>query len=192
MDTIDLTLSLARAHKLADRVKDRMQREQSVFRQNTDRVSLTGHAGTQQVNELKARRPRADAALRTFREWNEALRSIRTAIGRANVAAGVADLLARRDALTREVELLRPLLDERTDCIRPEELDIFKPLNDINHSNYLSVTLLAPELSDEAHARTEALKTELFQLGNALADANHERVTITLARHIAKQLGLAA
>lgn len=192
METLEVTVSLARAHKVVDHIRERLAKEQQSFQQNSDRVSLTGHAGAQQVKELQLRRARAESALKAFRDWNRALTTVRSAIGRANVSAGVADLLTEREALHRELDALKHLLTEAADAIQVEELPDFRPLSDGTQYPSVSVALSTPAQQEEARQRSEALRGQLFRLGNQLADANHQRVALALPRAIAEQLGFTA
>ena len=191
METIVVTLSLARAHKLADHVRARLSREQLQFQQHTRVVQLTGRAGAQQVNDFKAHREKADSALQAFGAWNAALTAIRTAIGRGNVSI-VSDLLAQREAIARELDVLHYLLDERPESIQPEEVIDFRVLSEGTMYPMIGVSLVTPAALEVARAKGEALKVQLLKLGNELADANTQRITVPLPRTVAEQLGLKA
>jgi hypothetical protein len=168
-----------------------MTGEATLLAESAAVVGLRGHAGEQHLSQLKAQRARAEAALSAWRDWNAALLAVRAAVGRANVATNVSDLLARRESVLRELELVQKLVIPTAHCIKLEDLTSYKPLSEGTYEQNVDVDLMTPALRASAAETVEQLRMQLFRLGNDIADANGQRLSIELPTSVAQQLGLA-
>lgn len=195
-DTSVLTFSctLNRAHKLADRVRQMLNEEGEKARSMFSAVSLQGYAGDAQVRSLSRQSASGCEALARHRVLNEALRTIREAVGRANVTSGVHERLAEQDALNRRLQLLRQLVNARpATAIEPSALEHYQPYskNDsvLRSPMVVVATMDAPTLFD-IQAEISATEKALYALSDAIAECNLSKVTISIDAQLAGEIGI--
>ena len=190
------SVTLNRAHKIADRLKGLVATASAQVRESFGVSQVVGRAGAPQLERFDERRLAGEAALLRFASLNAALQDLRAAVGRANVEAGVSDVLARQEAMKREIALLREISKAPdANAITPEQLAVYEPLGSGERSLFRSegvaVCTLPVERRRALEAQLLARQTELFALDDRLADLNAQKVSFTLAAELGSELGLA-
>jgi hypothetical protein len=190
-----ITVTLSRAHKIADRLKGLVSAAAAQAREGLSVVNVNGFAGDQQVERFAERRSASIVAIARFDELNCALTGVRSAIGRANVAAGVSDLLANQEGLKRRFALLKEFAKEAgANELQPEQLKEYRPLAPKERGfavdSGVSVSPVTPAQRLEFEATTARIQKELFALSDKLADLNAYKITIAVPESVANELGL--
>lgn len=188
-------MTLSRCHKVAERLRAKVAEAAEAVTTGLGIVRIDGLAGESQLAALSASRDKADVALKAHHESNQALQAVRAAIGRANVVAGVSDLLAEQEAIGRRIKLLRGVLaTHTTTAIQPDELSEYRPLNQVKEvfsrgDAGVQVTLLTAAYRAQLEAEIAALQKQLYRVSDAVADANATRVTLDLPDNLVEELG---
>jgi hypothetical protein len=193
--TREVSITLSRAHKVADRLKGLVSAAAAAATSGFENAIVRGTTADQLEN-FQRRREDAKRALERFDELNCALLGVRSAIGRANVKAGVSDLLAHQEALKRKLSLVKSLVHaENPNEVQPEQLRDYRPLasgeNAVFRSDSaVSVCFVTPEMRKHFQTVAERVQKELFALSDKLSDLNGERLVIVLPAAIAQEVGL--
>lgn len=186
--------TLNRAHKLVERVRQMLNDETARARTAFLPVTLHGYAGEGQVAALVEQGVVGEAALTRHAVLNDALYRLRAAIGRANVEAGVHDLLAEQDALNRRLQALRSLLDCRPmtaiePCALADYLAMGKSEGAMRASMVTVATMPAQALAT-IRAEAAALEKTLYALSDRIAERNLTRITVSIDAQLAHDIGL--
>lgn len=184
-------VTLSRAQKIADRLREggleRLTKAQTAL------ASTSVSSGQARVTAqgMVAAAARAQTDLAEGRRWLAAYASVRSAIGKANTAAGVSDLLAQLDAHNRVVAVYKAI-SANTPAHTHAAADVASgtvafPLGG---AGYEHVTLRA--MTDEQLAAHDAVLAELQRLGFAMSDSlaalNATRVELQIPADIAKHV----
>lgn len=186
--------TLNRAHKLAERVRQMMTDEASKARVSFSPVSLQAYTGPHQVRALNEQSARGEAALARHAQLNAALQALRTAIGRANVEAGIHDLLTEQDGLNRRLQVLRTLVDCRPMmAIDPLDLSNHQVLSK-NDGVRPVVTVIVSSMSAEMLAAVQdeigAIEKGLYALSDRIAERNLTKIAVSIDAQLAQDIGL--
>lgn len=190
------TLSLSRWHKVAERLSRTYTELTSGVRNTYNNTQINGFLGVAQVARLKEDADSEMANLRRAFQLQDALISIRQAIGQANAQTGVAKELAEYDALTRRHKLLGSILTaQSSDMVGFDEMPQL-PKQLVSEDRYdrsrgaLRVRML--DVSTELALRAEAteLQARVYALADRISDLNREALELSLPEEIALAAGL--
>lgn len=186
--------TLNRAHKLAERVRQMLGDEANKARAAFSPVSLQGFAGEHQVEAMIEQGLRGETSVARHAVLNEALRLLRSAIGRANVEAGVHDLLSEQDALNRRLQALRSVVDCRPmTAIDPLAMANYQPIvrnEGALRASMVTVATMSSETLDRIQAEIADLEKALYALSDRIAERNLTRITISIDSQLAEDIGL--
>ncbi|MBL8421316.1 MAG: hypothetical protein JNK92_11850 [Dechloromonas sp.] len=192
----DYTLSLSRWHKVAERLS-RIYTELTQSARNTfNNTQVGGYLGVAQVDRLKMLAAASLVDMHRAFEVQDAIASIRQAIGDANARTGVARELAAHDALSRRHKFLDSILvAQGSEMIGLDELPAL-PSHVVSEDRYdrsrgqIRVRILSTEDRAEIKREAEALLSRVYSLADRISDLNRERISLALADEIAAQAGL--
>ena len=190
------TLSLSRWHKVAERLARIYTELTQNARNSFNNTQINGYLGDSQVDRLRDESKVHFAKLyRAFRV-QDALFTIRQAIGDANAKTGVARELAEYDALARRYKLLESILTaQSSEMVTFDEMPRL-PRQIIAEDRYdrskgvVRVRMLEAETFDVLKADAEALRTKIYTLTDKISDLNRERMTLELSEEIAQEAGM--
>lgn len=186
--------TLNRAHKLAERVRQMLNDEISKARTAFAPVALQGYAGDGQVASLLDQGELGAAALARHAVLNDALYRLRAAIGRANVEAGVHDLLAEQDALNRRLQALRSLLDCRPKtAVDPDDLPAYQCIgksDGVLRASMITVSTMPLAALSTVQAEVSALEKALYALSDRIAERNLTKIAVSIDAQLAQDIGL--
>ena len=193
-DQAQFSCTLNRAHKLAERVRQMMADEAGKARIAFSPVSIQAYTGPHQIRAITEQGVRGEAALARHAALNATLQSLRTAIGRANVEAGIHDLLAEQDSLNRRLQVLRTLLDCRPMmAIDPMEVAYYQPLTKADGTRpvlTVSVASLSAETLASVQDEVGAIEKTLYVLADRIAERNLTKITVSIDAQLAQDIGL--
>lgn len=193
-DQAQFSCTLNRAHKLAERVRQMMADEAGKARIAFSPVSIQAYTGPHQVRAITEQGVRGEVALARHAVLNATLQSLRTAIGRANVEAGIHDLLAEQDSLNRRLQVLRTLLDCRPMmAIDPMEVACYQPLTKADGSRpvlTVSVASLSAETLVSVQDEVGTIEKTLYVLADRIAERNLTKITVSIDAQLAQDIGL--
>lgn len=188
------SITLSRAHKLAERLKVHSTELSAVAAAMAGTVAVQGKTGSSdQVGKLAARDATATDALKESLAVMELVGHVRKAIGAANAQVGVSGLLADQAVVTAQLSSVKSFLAAaKCQGIKPDELEFYQP---INKNEYGSGSVVVQATSDEQiaayEATQQALQARLYAISDEVAAANARKIEVSLPRDIAKLLGLA-
>ena len=191
---MEVQVTLSRAHKVAERLKGLMNEQGQIAQQSLQDTNVSGVTGATQITALTDKSLKGFEALSTYARYNEVFANLRMAIGKANVANGVSDLLAKQEALSRSVGLLQNVLG-RVDfnAIQPSQLVDYKPVV-VNERSMreptVSVAMLTAEQRKHVEEQLAAGKKAIFVISDKVADANATKIKFDLEPDLAGLLGL--
>lgn len=186
-----LSISLSRAHKIAERIKARMN---ELFTEALTLGSLqnvSGVTGEAQVTKLAEQGARAVDALARAEKYSVAHAELRASIGRENDSRGIDAMLARQQHLNRVVSNLKALIAQgKTSGITPAELGSYKPLAESNRFGHtvVGVVVLTAGQVAELEQRLAQVQRDAFALSDQVAEANAARFTLELDDEIAAEV----
>ena len=186
-----LSISLSRAHKIAERIKARMT---ELFTESLNQGSLqsvSGVTGEAQVTKLAEQGARAVEALARAEKYSAAHAELRASIGRENDARGIDAMLARQQHLNRVVSNLKALIAQgKATGITPAELASYKPLAESNRfgASVVGVVVLTTAQVAELEQRLAQVQRDAFALSDQVAEANAARFTLELDDEIAAEV----
>lgn len=190
------TLSLARWHKVAERLaRNYAELTRSALTTFTN-TTINGFLGDTQIARLKEQTTQQLDGLRHAFTLQDALASIRQALGEANAAAGISRQLAEFDALSRRQKCLETILaGQSSDMVSFDEMSQL-PNQIVSEDRYerqkgsVRVRMLDAEMVKTLQAEAEALRAKVYALADRINDMNRERVTLELSEEIATAAGL--
>jgi hypothetical protein len=196
MDSATIEVTLTRAHKFAERIRALMGDAQQRATMLSTGVHVDGYAGEPHLAELRSLAQRAVEALDEFLALASLYEATRAAIGRANAASGVSDLLATHDAVSRKLMLLKSITELPSNSrISLDALPTFRPLFPESRSSILSsgmyVSLVTPELLARVEQYIDELQATAYRTSDRLAEANAFKVALEVPKRYAHALGLA-
>ena len=190
------TLSLSRWHKVAERLARNYTELTQAARNALNNTQVGGFLGESQVSRLQEFAGQQLVNLHKAFEVQDALASIRQAIGDANARVGVSKDLADYDALSRRQKLLETILAAQTsDMVSFEEMSQL-PKQILTEDRYdrskgtVRVRMLDGEAVTRLMGEVESLRSKVYALADRISDLNRERLTIDLGEEIAQVAGL--
>ncbi len=185
-----IDVSLARTHKIAERLKTRASELFKEAQANAQVTHVNGTTGDSHVQRLAAQGQKAIELSARGERYLRAAATVRAAIGRENQARGINDLLAQLDAVNRLAAHKKELLEQaKADGIEPSELAVYKPLNG-SEARYggIAVNVLGAQARTELESAVSTLQREAFQLSDRIAEANAARMALELDEDIALEV----
>lgn len=186
-----LSISLSRAHKIAERIKARMGELFSEAAGLAAVQNVTGVSGDAQVAKLSEQGARALEVFSRAEKFSVELAALRARIGAENQERGVNAMLARLEGYNRLVANLKSLINQgKAAGIAPAELAGYKPLTDSTRFGAIavSVVVLKAEQVAQLEQRLAQAQREAFALSDQIAEANAARFTVELADDIAAEV----
>lgn len=181
-----LTVSLSRAHKIAERIKTQMHELSSAATTLMGNQTVSGVGGAAQLAKLQGMAAQGALALDTALQYSDALAKLRAAIGAENQARGINAMLAELEAHNRAIGLLKNVLASTTaKAISPAELAEYKPLNASALHASIAVTVMSPEQVQDLAERLAKTQRDAFALSDRIAEANAKPFTLELPDDIA-------
>lgn len=195
------TLTINRAHKVVERLK-------TLVKQHENRAIETGSAidtglpvGDGVIARMGERGEEFETALTSYQTTSTALVSVRQAIGKANAANGINDFLAEQDGLSRELKLLKTILERcgGSTVVAPSELrDYPIPQSPAassggflrSQTSGVKVFSLDKERQQSLEHEAKALQSKLHGIADRIAEANRASLTIGLPQEISEAVGL--
>jgi hypothetical protein len=179
-----ISVSLSRAHKLAERLKVGASRKYNeAFSKLQPRQVLSSILGTVS-EELEADLQKGLTLLEEARSWNRAYSELRAAIGEANQKYGVNALLAKHDAINREMSWLQGVVQE----VRPGAVSIESAKGATFDSAYVNILVLPREAQNKLEDKLSELRREAFEVSDLIAAANTNKVTVALPPEVLSQI----
>lgn len=185
-----IEVSLARTHKIAERLKTRAAEFFKDAQAQGQVAHINGTTGDAHIQRLTQQGSQALALSSRGERYLRAAATVRAAIGRENQARGINDLLAQLDAVNRVLAHKKELLEQaKADGIEPSELAGYKPLTG-NEARYggIAINVLGESARTELSSAISTLQREAFQLSDRIAEANAARLALELDEDIAGEV----
>jgi hypothetical protein len=181
-----LTVSLSRAHKIAERIKARMTELAAEAATLMGNQTVSGVGGEAQQAKLQGMAAQGAAALDQALQYSDALATLRAAIGAENQARGINAMLAELEALNRTMGMLKNVLSSTSaKAITPAELAEYKPLSTSSMHASIAVTVMTAEQVKDLTERHAKAQREAFALSDRIAEANARSFTLALPDAVA-------
>lgn len=194
MSNKTLTVSLTRAHNLAERMSAKLNALATEISSLTAPVRVSGFSGEAQVATFNSNANRAMELLNLHTELACAHAGLRNAVAEANAKFGVSRSLAAVEANKKTLAVLETLMEHRPDAqtVAPADLATYKPFGADAYSGVSVAPLGALPASklDELATWKERLERENFTLRDELADLNANKVSFSLDERLVALLGL--
>lgn len=194
MDAI-YSVTLARAHKLADRLGAKLGQVQSTIGSFSATTVFSQAPSGEQIQALKSALQDVKSALMDHAAYSEALSKLRAAIGRANSLEGVGDVLAsiedEKRSLAAHNRLMAAYRRVSASMLQlPAPEGYVWPLRTENYGASVECTVVRPEEIQRLQENINDAENRLFKLQDQLADLNAKKVQLSFPDDIAKFLGL--
>lgn len=189
------TLSLARWHKVADRLSRILAEETNKVKSTFNGTKVTAYLGDKQTEQLHAAVGNGLNKVTLVFELMEAVSAIRSALGDANAKHGISAQLADLECLNRKITLLSELVDrQESSWVGIDELKHVPASrfgeNSYGRQNQIEVRMLAADQVQALQTQREALRAQSFNLADKIADLNRATITLALTEEISKLGGL--
>lgn len=191
---VRVTVTLSRAHKLNERINAKLSELRGLIGSKGQAVSVNAYSGPEQIELIKAGAAQALAAVPTYVALTRAQAALRAAVGKANAATGVSDLLTTVERNKRLVGLCEALMAvaPTANTLSTEALSA-RPIGE-HVKDYGSVAvsaLTSAQIEPYAKAK-EALERENFALNDQLADLNAGKVSFEVDEEVLEMLSVTA
>lgn len=190
-------VSLARAHKITERLGAMMTAAQKNAIAKSASVRVTSYTGDEQISAIEKSAKEAIEAAAFFEQLSKTHKSVRVKISDANTAHGISALLAEIESNKRIASLATQLSETGPDVntINTESLKSYQPQADSTggiYGNTRGVMVTSILRSDaEVFAKHKEMLDRLnYALTNILADLNGNKIEIQVPLRLAPDLGL--
>jgi hypothetical protein len=190
------TLSLSRWHKVAERLSRSYTEMIQVARGTFNNTQVNGFLGETQVARLRDQAAQQMERLHEAFKLQDAVASIRQAVGDANARTGVSRELADYDALSRRHKFLESILTaQSSDMVDFGEMPQL-PKQIVSEDRYdrskatVRVRMLDNEMARSLRAEADELRVKVYALADRISDLNRERLSLELSEEIARAAGL--
>lgn len=177
-----ISVSLTRAHKIAERLKTQASQLMSEATAAASAARIASVPGESQLARLKAQGASAVELSSKAARFLRACATVRAIISRENEARGIGAKLAKLDAVNKLAAHSKELLETaKGGQLELNELAEYKPL--ANESAYASMTTVnVVDAANRASIQEEAarLQREAMQLSDEIAEANAARLSFEL------------
>lgn len=192
---MQVQVTISRAHKIADRLKERINDVQLEIRvagclQSIARLDKPTQG---QLDKLKAAGQKVMTLSTQLDGYLDALTDVRQAIGQANHACGINDLLTRKDAIQRKLNAKNAHLGFKGDfnALSVAELEGYTPSDEAYRNTAapaLKVQVAPSDWLVQIETEIKALQREAIVVADAIAEANAKRIALTLPDAIANEV----
>lgn len=189
--------TLARLHKLAERINQKRQQSAEAVQRGVAPVSLEASVlAVRGAAEQEKARNAMEVELPRYDRLSAAYFAIRNVLATANVDYGVSTVLAEQDLQKRRVALLTAIVQGQGDALsQAEATQVFASRDGEEPSRRglfreLEVTSLSPEHREHVKAQLAQSELRLERLNDKLAEINARTVKVTLDDVLARELGL--
>lgn len=183
-----IEVSLARAHKIAERLKDRatqLFQEATSLASSVRIMALTGEG---QVQRLSTQGARALELSGKAERYTLAAAAVRAVIARENQSRGINELLGKMDGLNRVLNHKKELLTHaKAEGLQVGELANYKAISDDVRYG-LSVNVFDDAARQAIEAQVAQLQREIYMLSDRIAEANAQRVALTMDEDLAQEV----
>jgi len=188
-ETTILSVTLSRAHKIADRIKAGMTERTTKAKSGTVGRNVVSSQVAYQAPLMVQAGKKALADLEDAQRWAAALVAVRQSISEAN-APRVSSRLALLDSANRMLAVHQEILDNQSDTARPAATAAETPVPAFaSHDPYVELRPLSEEDLIGLRAKVAELQRKVFTLSDELAEANAVRVSLELPSDIAAHVG---
>ncbi len=194
-------LTINRAHKVVERLKTLVKQYESRTIETGSAIDTALPVGDGVIARMGERANEFEGALASYQTTSAALVSVRQAIGKANAANSINDLLAEQEGLSRELKLVKVILERcgGSTAVAPSELKDYPvpQLAAASTGTYLrsqsagvKVYSLERTRQQEVEQLANVLQSKLHGIADRIAEANRATVSIELPAEIAEAVGL--
>ncbi len=189
-----LTVSLTRAHKIADRIGAEMNTAKTQTTTTNAQARMSTAPTKEQAAVLRDAAAAALAAANRFVALARAQQGIREVIAQANVAAGVSAILAKIEANKKVIAMYAAMAsayEVSADQVHVDALEDYVWSQSTNaYSPGVQVTAMTRNAVADINAAKQELERENMSLNDQLPDLNARSVSIEIADDLAYSLGL--
>lgn len=184
MQVLDVTLS--RAHKIAERLKDLMKDSLADAESQSEAKSFTGAPAPSELAVLSTRGASVLAALTAATSYSLEWAKVRSAIARENQKRGIDRMLADLERLNKLIITYKQVVAAtKAEGWLPSE--VAQGTFDANAGRYLTVNVMRESAtSGEIAQALQGLQSRVIQLSDEIAEANAPRVKLELPDAIAR------
>lgn len=185
-----LSVSLSRAHKVAERIKLSAADHARNAGALVANASFTSKPGPAQVARLAGQAAEAKALLKKSDTFYAALASLRAAIASENERRGVSALLSQVDAVQRAVAARKAMLESFSrQAIPLSEVENYQPLSTTMHyGQSLVVQVADAETEAELNRELKELQRKALALSDKISTANAAFFEIELPDEVADEV----
>ena len=186
------TITLSRAHKIAERLGQSAGEAKSQALALSGSVTLSGFTQPQ-VKRMQGNGAAALAQLALYTRLIGAQTAARTVIGSANEAHGVSAVLAQIEGNKKVLSALSAVASgQGADAVQLSELGEYKSVGNAEtlRSSCIEVAMLDHGQAALLSEQTKALERRNFVLSDLLADTNARTVVIEMDDDLAALMGL--
>jgi len=184
----EVRVSLSRAHKIAERLKDRAQEQQAEAIRLSDSTQVYGLAGAAQMERLSAQSALALQAMAQADRYWQAFSEVRKVIAAENHRRGIDSMLGQLDALNKCSAIRRDMLARADERAMPlSELRDYQPLNAESRMG-LTVRMLSAEDTAVLRQSLKDLQRKAIALSDEIATANSTALALALDVDLAEEV----
>lgn len=183
------TISLNRAHKIVERLKQHVTDTSKALRAQVSPVRVRSQQDVGAKARVEARKEAFPAQLANYGKAVDALELLRNAISKGNTANGIDVLLAKQNRINQELTLVKELVSDASLESSVEWEHVPAAPSDYETSNLAS---LSTEQGALLATRIRALQTELHAVSDQVSDANRATIAVELSDEHAEVVGLKA
>lgn len=174
-------VTLSRAHKIAERIKQKLNELTLQVSTAAQPQSVAGTAGAPMVQRLLLQGQEAMVQLEQCDKLSRELANVRAQIGRQNEQRGISAKLAKVEDLNRRLALRRKLLSAKGPALSPRDLESYAPLvPESRFGNTVQVAVLSGLDFENLSEQLSALQRDVFQLTDEIAEANAARFELEI------------
>lgn len=175
-------VTLSRAHKIAERMRQRITDLQTEALRLSRPVTALTLAGEAHARRLEADASKAEEVALLAVEYAGALAKVRTCIGAANEKVGIGAMLAEMDGLNRVLAVYREMSRQAQDAqLNVAEALAARAASGSEFRLGAQVGLLPPEVVQRLAVKVSQTQAQIHALADQLAEANaSNKVTLEL------------
>lgn len=192
---MQVSVTLSRAHKIAERLKERINDIQMEIRVAgcVQSISRFDKPTQGQLDKLKASGQKVLTLSTQLDGYLDALTEVRQAIGVANHVCGINEMLTKQEAIQRKLNAKNAQTGFKGDfnTITVAELEGYTPSEESYKNTSapaLKVQVVNADWLAQLETEIKALQREAIVVSDKIAEANATRIELTLADAIAAEV----
>ena len=182
------SVSLNRAHKLVDRLRQHISESAIALRSKAEPIRVRSKQEESANKRVQARRAAFSSELAAYFESSAAMADLRDAIALGNAANGVNSLLAEQNRINQELSFVKELISDADLENSVEWSDVPATPGD-QYSSYQLASIDANQADSFAECM-RVLKADLHNAADQVSDANRASIQISLSDKLAVIVGL--